>query len=88
VNLGQGLIQGVDSMESQINASMSAMVALPSVPNLNANVRGVQNASSGNAGAGAPQIIQNVYPTPGLSEEQVGIYSAHTLAWAMRGQMA
>jgi len=88
VNLGQGLIQGVDSMESQINASMSAMVALPSVPNLNANVRGVQNASSGNAGAGAPQITQNVYPTPGLSEQQVGIFAASQLQWAMRGQLA
>jgi len=35
---------------------------------------------------GAPQV--NVYPSVGLSEQQVGIFAAHELAWAMRGQMA
>ena len=83
VNLGEGLIQGVDSMESQINASMSAMVALPSLPNLNANVSsiGAQNTSSGSSGAG---ITQNIYPTPGLSEQQIGDAAARQLAWKMK----
>jgi len=39
-------------------------------------------------GVGGAQIIQNVYPTPGLSEQQVGAYAASQLAWAMRGQLA
>lgn len=81
-NVGQGFIQGVDSMESQINASMSAMVGISSVPNLNANVSSM--AGSGNAGSGAA-VTQNVYPTPGLSEQQIGDAAARQLAWAMRG---
>ena len=46
------------------------------------NQKQLAQMGSGSSGAG---ITQNVYPTPGLSEQQIGDAAARQLAWAMRG---
>jgi len=35
-------------------------------------------------GASGKGVVQNIYPTPGLSEQQIGDAAARQLAWAMR----
>ena len=53
----------------------------PEIVNLPRGSQVIPNHKTG-AGAG---LTQNIYPTPGMSEEQVGAAAARQLEWAMRG---
>ena len=88
----QSLVNGFQDEAPAVQkylAGFTASLGAASSANLSVSTSGSGSGSGGvNGRAGGPQIIQNVYPTPGLSEQQVGIFAAHQLAWAMRGQMA
>lgn len=77
----QGLQAGLESEKPSLRrtlAGVSATIAGTRFagPSVGAGV-GV------GAGGGGAQVQQNIYPTPGMSEEQIGYAAARGLAWEM-----
>ena len=72
------LAGGIDSQRAAMEASMSALVTVPRPGSLDF-------ASSAQRSAAASGVVQHIYPTPGMSELEVGVMAANQLEWAMRG---
>ena len=74
------LTGGIDSQRAAMEASMTGLVSLPRVGSLDFA------SPSARAGAVAGSgVTQHIYPTPGMSELEVGVMAANQLEWAMRG---
>ena len=83
--LNKGLDAGFRKVKSNIsgmNGEMAGLITVPTVASPDFSSGAYSGAANGRSGAG---ITQNVYPTPGLSEQQIGDAAARQLAWAMRG---
>lgn len=76
------LAGGIDSQRSAMEASMTGLVSLPRVGSLDFA------SSAQRSAAVSGGVVQHIYPTPGMSEQQVGAAAARQLAWAMRGRLA
>lgn len=82
VNIGQGLLDGVDGMQGKIDGTMSNLVTVPQAPSFGSpsfSPVGMSGASAG--GGGVTQIIQ---PAPGMSEETIGRVAADSLNHEIR----
>lgn len=81
VNIGQGLLDGVDGMQGKIDGTMANLVTVPSVPTFGAP--GFTPAAAGLTGSGAA-VVQNIHPAPGMSEETIGRIAADSLNHQIR----
>jgi len=84
--LNKGLTTGFGKVKSTIsgmNGEMAGLISVPTVASPDFGSAAYSGAANGRANAGSVQ--QNIYPTPGLSEQQIGDAAARQLAWAMRG---
>jgi tape measure domain-containing protein len=75
INIGQGLIQGVDKMEGKIKSSMENMVALPAMPSANYSAT-ASGFSAGSAGAGQT----NNFNLQAMDAESTAVAVARRLA--------
>lgn len=82
----EGFALGIESRQRLASDAMSNLVAPPAVPRMNANVSGVAGAVNGvGAADGRALVQQTIYPTPGMSETQVGEMAGRRAASALIG---
>jgi hypothetical protein len=78
VNLGEGLILGVDDMQGPISKAVTGMVELPTAPLARAGGRYGYDVSRGQYSSGT-KVEQNIYPRENMSEETVAEIAARKL---------
>ncbi len=88
IDAGAGLLQSaVDDMAASVVVPISAAPSLRAAGAAWAAAEGgpgTGGPGDGPGGAGGPGVTQNVYPTPGMDERQVGDYAAARLVFALK----
>lgn len=82
----EGITAGFGRVKTNLTGISGDISSLMSAPNITSP--DFPAGANGRPNGGSAQITQNVYPTPGMSEQQVGAYAASQLDWAMRGKLA
>ncbi|GAA1051378.1 phage tail protein [Arthrobacter russicus] len=80
VNIGEGLVLGVEDMESKIASTMTGLVTVPALPDMSPDVRGV-----GTGGSGGVNLNLTLNPQPGMSDVTIGQAAARELINAFGG---
>lgn len=78
-NTVQGFIVGVGDERGALESTMTNLVPRPRAGSLDFA------SSAQRSAAVSGGVVQHIYPTPGMSELEVGVMAANQLEWAMRG---
>jgi len=79
VNIGEGLVLGVEDMESKIASTMTGLVTVPSVPDI------PQGSVGDGSVTGGVKLSVTVNPQPGMSDVTIGQAAARELISAFGG---
>lgn len=89
-NLGEGVINGADKMQSRIDARMSRLVSVPDLPDIGGGSVSGRGASGGQSFMDKLDALLEllrsqrpvaVHAAPGMSEEMIGRATAEQLLW-------
>lgn len=84
VNTMEGYINGLVVMKPQVAQTVSGLVGIPPIPSFAVSgSRAVYDSSQGSYGYRGPLVQQDIHPSEGMSEENIGTVSARKIVSAL-----